>query len=115
MGYVAVVLAAMGWLSVKAVELDRARAAARAQAAREEAIRLALWRVDSTLAPIVAAGSAHPYFAFGSFYPAERAYTRMLGKIQHGEVLMPTVMQALAEDDPFGSARLRPPLWAEHA
>ena len=57
-----VVLAAMGWLSATAVRLDRAEAAARHRAAVEENVRLALWRMDSALAPLLAQESAHPHY-----------------------------------------------------
>ena len=40
----AVVLAAMGWVSVIVLRLDRAEALSRQEAAFEETVRLALWR-----------------------------------------------------------------------
>ena len=43
----AVVLAAMAWISMTALQLDRAETAARRQAALEENVQLALWRIDS--------------------------------------------------------------------
>jgi signal transduction histidine kinase len=46
--------------------------------------------MDSTLAPLIARESARPYFAYSSFYPAERAYTRMFNEIRYGEVLVPS-------------------------
>ena len=57
-----VVLTAMGWLSATAVRLDRAEAAARHRAAVDENVRLALWRMDSALAPLLAQESAHPHY-----------------------------------------------------
>lgn len=86
----AVVLAAMGWVSWTALRLDRADARAQQQAALEEAVRLALWRMDSALAPLIARESTRPYFAYSAFYPAERAYTRMFAEIEQGEVLVPS-------------------------
>ena len=41
-------LAALGWLSVATLRLERAESAARAQAQQEERIRLALWRIPRT-------------------------------------------------------------------
>ena len=49
-----VVLAAMAWISVTAMRLDEAETRARRQAALEENVRLALWRIDSALSPILA-------------------------------------------------------------
>ena len=86
----AVVLAAMGWISWTVVKLDRAECEARRQAAVEEEVRLALWRMDSALAPLIARESARPYFVYTPFYPADRAYTRMFAQIQSGEVLVPS-------------------------
>ncbi len=86
----AVVLAAVGWLTVTVVRLDRAEAAARQQAAVEENVRLALWRADSALAPLVARESGQPYFVYSSFYPARRAYARMFNALERGDVLVPS-------------------------
>lgn len=86
----AVLLAAMGSVSLTALRLDRAEADARRQAALEENVRLALWRMDSSLAPLIAQENARPYFAYSAFYPAERAYTRMFAEIDRDEVLLPS-------------------------
>lgn len=95
----AVVLAAMGWVSLTAARLDRAEADARRQAALEENVRLVLWRKDSALAPLIAQEGARPYFSYRSFCPAERAYTRMFGQIRRGEVLVPSPL--LTYESPF--------------
>ncbi len=64
-----VVLAAMAWISVTAMRLDEAETRARRQAALEENVRLALWRIDSALSPILAQESAMPYIAYNTFVP----------------------------------------------
>jgi len=101
----AVVLAAMGWLSLTALRLDRAAAEARRQEAEahrqtawEENIRLALWRMDWTLAPFVAQESARPYFVYSSFLPVNRAYSNMFTDRGEGERLIPSPL--LAEVSP---------------
>ena len=86
----AVTLAAMGWVSRTALRLDRAQAETQQHAGFEENVRLALWRMDSALAPLIARESARPYFTYSAFYPAERAYTRMFSEIRQGEVLVPS-------------------------
>jgi signal transduction histidine kinase len=53
--------AAVGWLSLRALESDRAEVEGRAQAAIEENVRLALWRIDSLMTSFVAQESARPY------------------------------------------------------
>jgi len=86
----AVLLAAVGSVTLTALRLDRAEAEARRQAAIEENVRLALWRMDSALGPLIAQENARPYFAYSAFYPAERAYTRMFAEIDRDEVLLPS-------------------------
>lgn len=90
----AVVLAAVGWLSLTALRLERRAAEADRQAALEESVRLALWRMDSALAPLIARESARPYFAYAAFYPAEAAYPRMFSALEYGEVLVPSPLLA---------------------
>ena len=56
----AVALGAVGWLSAELLRLERAEAAARRQAAVESGTRLALWRMDAAMAPILASEGAGP-------------------------------------------------------
>ena len=88
---VAVVLAGMAWLSVRAIELDRAEAAARQRAEDgrrqlavenrqvqiqqietqlEKNIGQALWRMDSFMIPLLAQESFLPHFVYQSFNEA---------------------------------------------
>ena len=62
----AVVLAGMSWVTWTALRLEREQAEAQRQAALEENVRLALWRMDSALVPLIARESARPYFAYQS-------------------------------------------------
>lgn len=64
----AVVAVALGLLTHGAIKLDTAEAVARRQVAVEDSARLALWRMDSAMATLVAQESARPYFAYQSFY-----------------------------------------------
>ncbi|MCZ6682471.1 MAG: sensor histidine kinase, partial [Planctomycetota bacterium] len=90
------VLAAMGWISLTVLRLDRAEVKASRQAVAEESIRLALWRMDSALGPLIAQESQRPYFNYRAFYSAERAYTRMFNEIQPEEVLLPSPLLTFA-------------------
>ena len=92
----AVLLGGMAWVSLTALRLDAAQADARQRAAREGKVRLALWRMDSALAPLISQENAQPYFAYSPFSPAERAYTKMFQKIEHGEVLVPSPLLTAA-------------------
>ncbi|MGD0383038.1 MAG: HAMP domain-containing sensor histidine kinase [Thermoguttaceae bacterium] len=85
-----VVLAAMGWISWTAIRLDRLETEARLQTAQEEKVRLALWRMDTALAPLVAQESARPYFAYKSFFPRDRAFGNMFNERMGGEALIPS-------------------------
>ncbi len=87
-------IGAMSWLTVTALRVDRAERDARVFADTEEAVRLALWRMELALAPLITQESAWPYFFYSSFYPAERAYGRMFGELRAGELLMPSPLLA---------------------
>lgn len=95
----ALVLSAMAWVSYTGLKLDRAESEGRRQAALEENVRLALWRVDSALAPIVTQESTRPYFSYTAFYATERAYTRMFSEVKHGEILVASPL--LTFESPF--------------
>ena len=97
--FLAVGFVAMGWISLTILRLDRAEADARHQAILEENVRLALWRMDSMLSPLIAQEIARPYFAYTAFTPAERAYTRMFNEITYGDVLVPSPL--LSFDSPL--------------
>ncbi|MDY0169848.1 MAG: HAMP domain-containing sensor histidine kinase [Thermoguttaceae bacterium] len=64
----AVVLAAMGWASRAVLRLEEARRLAQYSAALEENVRLALWRMDTAVAPLLAEESARPHSAYQPFY-----------------------------------------------
>lgn len=86
----AVLLAAMAWVSGIALRLDAAETQARQRAEYEEKIRLALWRMDSAVSPLIANEIARPYFDYSAYYPAQRAYDNMFSPIKPGEVLIPS-------------------------
>ncbi len=96
---VLLVFGALGWVTHQALRLEQAEQDARADARHQENIRLALWRMDSTIGPILAREAARPYFEYRPFYPADRAYTRQLGRVEPGEVFVPSPL--LHATDPF--------------
>lgn len=71
----AIALPALGWLSVQAVHLERARESdqrqtewARREAELQERINSALWRMDGMLTPLIAQEAARPYYLYESFF-----------------------------------------------
>src|ERR1051325_56012 len=86
---VAVGFAAMGWISLTVLKLDR-------QAQVEENVRLALWRMDSALAPLIAQETARPYFAYSPFIRTQRAWTKAYSEV---EVMIPSPL--LTQDSPL--------------
>lgn len=74
-----VVLTALGWLTLKAIELDRAEALARRQADLEEDIGRALWRMDVKLMPHLAREAARPYAVYSSLLTATDLKGNALG------------------------------------
>ncbi len=93
------VIAAMSWVSWTALQLDLAQTRARRQAVFEEDVRLALWRMDSALAPLIARENSRPYFAWYAWYPASRPYSNMFRQTTQGEPLIasPLVTQKAPE------------------
>jgi signal transduction histidine kinase len=69
-----ILLTATGWVTWTALSLEKEQSRLREVEATEEQVRLALWRMDSMLAPLIAQESGRPYFAYKSFYPADLAY-----------------------------------------
>jgi signal transduction histidine kinase len=65
------VMGAFAWLTVKAVELDRAESLARQQAELEEDVSRALWRIDALLTPLLAEEAARPEFVYRAIYPSD--------------------------------------------
>lgn len=95
---VAAVVEGLGWVTWQALRLERSERDARAQAGFQESIRLALWRMESEITPIIAKEAARPYFQYQPFYAAERAYTKMLQMCEPGEVKVPSpLLEAAGE------------------
>lgn len=76
------VLGALGWASVSVARLEQRNEANRRLTQRQEVIRLALWRLDSQLAPIIATEAARPLGEPGGMAESRRergeAYSGML-------------------------------------
>jgi signal transduction histidine kinase len=85
---VALVLAAMTAVSVTTLRLERGQLEAQRQAELEEKVRLALWRMDSAVAPLILEESSRPYFTYSAFFPADRAYEKTFGPTASKELML---------------------------
>ncbi len=66
----AALVGVVAWLTLTARRLEDAERRSRSEAALEETVRLALWRMESQLAPLIAEQSAHPYYLYQRSFPA---------------------------------------------
>jgi signal transduction histidine kinase len=86
----AVLLAGMAWISYLALDLYRTQQAAARHADQQERVRLALWRLDTAVLPIILRESSRPYYAYQPFHRVERAYSEVLGRLDTRSVLQPS-------------------------
>jgi signal transduction histidine kinase len=91
-------LGALALATVAALRLEKAEALASAQAKQQESMRLALWRMDSTLAPLIARESARPYFHYEPYYAVDRMVTSARDKSVPGQVLVPSPLLSTPDD-----------------
>ncbi|MAE68099.1 MAG: histidine kinase [Phycisphaeraceae bacterium] len=87
-------LGALAWVSAVVARLDRENGEAARQAAFEQQVRLALWRIESALSPLIGREHARPHFQYEAFYPVEAAYTNMYAPLEYGDVLVPSPLLA---------------------
>ena len=92
-------LAALGWLTRAFLEAERAEAAARAETERQADLRLALWRMDSWLGPLVSREASRPPAQYQAFSGAVQAYSRVLTTLEPGAVL--TASPLLVFESPY--------------
>ncbi|QDT00646.1 sensor histidine kinase [Adhaeretor mobilis] len=59
-----VVLATLAWVIMRAYDADRLRWQAEMLSQRDQNVRLALWRMDTKLAPLIAEETARPSYAY---------------------------------------------------
>lgn len=86
----------MAWISREALELERQELEASVQSENE---RLALWRMESTLVPLIAEESSRPHMAYSPFYATSNIFTKMLSPVDRDEVRVPSSL--LVTDTPF--------------
>lgn len=94
----AAVVAGLGWITSQVIRLDREETLARAEIAQQETLHLALWRMDSWLAPLLARESARTWFEYQSYYPETLALNRLCEPLEPGEVVVPSPLLAFRSD-----------------
>ena len=90
-----VLAAAMGWLTVHALRVDRDRSLAQAQATLEQNVSLALWRMDTKLAPLIAEEATRPHELYESFLAVATPATKGGG----GSELIPSPLLKKAPEN----------------
>ena len=91
-------LGALGWISAAVLDLLAREGAARLEHRRQQALRLALWRMDSWFGPQLAAEVARLPHEYQAYTPQALAYTRVLSQIEPGEVLVPSPLLSFESD-----------------
>lgn len=89
-GCLLVVLIPLGWISLKVLELEKAEIKAQNRAMMEENIRLALWRMESALSPLLSQENSRPYFFYSSFYLARGTYGQVVSKGNPPSIFIPS-------------------------
>lgn len=96
----ALVLPAMLWLTMKAMELDQANAVARRQAELEQDVGRALWRMDALLTPLLAQEAARPDFVYRTRY-ATLCEDAPRGKGESAPQAVQTLSPLVADPPPY--------------
>ncbi|MBL8878919.1 MAG: HAMP domain-containing histidine kinase [Phycisphaerales bacterium] len=86
--FAVLLISAMGVVTAMLLRFEEREARAQLEADQQERIGLALWRMESAFAPLLARESARPYFHYLSFFPVNQAYNRMLQPVAPGEALV---------------------------
>ncbi|MFG0304696.1 MAG: ATP-binding protein [Phycisphaerales bacterium JB040] len=101
-GGVALLSLVLVGVSLQVLVFESGEALLRAQRQRQEAVRLALWRMDSWLAPLLAREARRPYFEYRAVLPVGRSYESMWAPITDGEPVAPSPLVLGRPSDPPG-------------
>ena len=87
---VAVGFGVLAWFSSEMLRLDRIAGESQQLAAREEAVRLALWRMDSALAGVHGLEAARPAQDYEPFHPLDQVFSPDLAPLAARSVWVPS-------------------------
>lgn len=90
----AVLVMAMAWISLRALELESQRQAAAAEAVVQERLRLALWRMDALASALLIRENARPPWHYRPFYQPEDAFSAKNEALPRGSVVLPSPLLA---------------------
>lgn len=84
------VIGGLGWATMAALQLEREQAQTRAQAGRTEDLRLALWRMDSLVSPVLAQEDNRPANHYSAVFAPSLAINPSGVACSPGTVLEPS-------------------------
>lgn len=82
--------AALVWVSRTTLRLEEAEFRNNEGARQAENERLALWRMESALVPLVAQESSRPYYMYRPFYSPEQCFSKWFQRVEKGEIKFPS-------------------------
>jgi len=81
---------AMGWITVRTLELENQRQRTAEEAQVQEKIRLALWRMDSLASALLIRENARPPHHYQAFYAPEDLFLNSTQALPSGQALIPS-------------------------
>lgn len=95
----ALVVGGLGWATVSALRLERQQMESRLQGEHNDKVRLALWRLDSRVSPLLAREASRPYYHYNILYAPSLPLRHDGIPHQAGSVLKlsPLVLEDLAD------------------
>src|SRR5216683_799247 len=87
---VLLVIGGLGWVTLAALRLEQEQAQTRAQAERTENLRLALWRMDSLVSPVLAQEDSRPANNYSAVFAPSLAINPSGAACSPGTVLEPS-------------------------
>lgn len=87
---VLLVVGGLGWATVEALDLEEHKRAAAAETQRAEQLRMAMWRIDGWIAPLLAREDSRPFAHYSAIHAPIPAMTRHTDPLPAGVVRLPS-------------------------
>ncbi len=81
---------AMGWISLRMLDMEEQRQHTSDEAQVQEKIRLALWRMDSLASALLIRENSRPAYHYQAFYAPDDLFASSTQSIPKGQALMPS-------------------------